>query len=214
MSVPELARRYPLDDVLQPGRYGAIRPEGPGVRLAACRDRSLVQVTARRERGRAVASLLGIAETPGLVQACPEGLALWTAPGSWLVLNERGAPVAAPLRARLGKQASLVDLSHARAGIRVSGPQTLRVLEKGCRLDLHPARFPPGRCAGTIIAGIQVLLWHGEADRDAAAQDGPCFELLMYAGFGQAFWEWLTEMAGPVGFEVYDGICTAPERRH
>ena len=51
--------------------------------------------------------------------------------------------------------ASMIDLSDARAGVRIQGRARLAHLVP---LDLHPARFAQGQCAQTIMAHMSVLL--------------------------------------------------------
>jgi len=50
------------------------------------------------------------------------------------------------------------NVSQALACIEVQGPETRELLLKGYSLDLHPSRFPPGRCARTRFAVIPTVL--------------------------------------------------------
>lgn len=50
------------------------------------------------------------------------------------------------------------NVSQALARIEVQGPETRALLLKGCSLDLHPSRFPPGRCARTRFAALPAVL--------------------------------------------------------
>jgi sarcosine oxidase subunit gamma len=53
--------------------------------------------------------------------------------------------------------------------------------------------FKPGYCAVTQIAHVGVHL----------AQVGPdAFELSVFRGFAESFWEWLTEQAEEFGYQV------------
>ncbi len=89
--------------------------------------------------------------------------------------------------------ASISDQSHGRVVFSLSGPMARHVLTKGTPVDLHPRAFAPGQCAVTQMAHVGVHL----------AQVGPeSYELSLFRGFAENFWEWLTEMALEFGYEV------------
>ncbi|MGI4955776.1 MAG: sarcosine oxidase subunit gamma [Janthinobacterium lividum] len=66
-------------------------------------------------------------------------------------------PLMAELQAVTGG-AGLIDLSDARVGIRIAGPDARDRLARLVPLDLHPSRFMPGLCAATVMAHLNVLL--------------------------------------------------------
>ena len=76
----------------------------------------------------------------------------------------------APLRAIAG----LVDLSDARIGIRVQGPNAVDRLGKLLPLDLHPSHFAPGQCAITLMAHLSVIVLQ-HATNDYELQCGRSF---------------------------------------
>ena len=85
------------------------------------------------------------------------------------------------------------DQSHGRVILHIEGPRARDVLGKGTGLDLHPRAFGQGRSAVTQMAHVGVHI----------AQVGPdAFELSLFRGFAESFWEWLTEMSGEYGYEV------------
>jgi sarcosine oxidase subunit gamma len=86
------------------------------------------------------------------------------------------------------------EQSHGRQVVRVEGPAARALLERLCRLDLHPRRVAAGYCAQTTVAGIGCLVHQ----RDAT----PAFDLVVYAGYAQAFWERLTHTAASFGYRV------------
>jgi len=49
-------------------------------------------------------------------------------------------------------------MSQALSRVRIDGYQSRALLAKGCALDLHPRRFPSGRCARTRLAGMPVIV--------------------------------------------------------
>ena len=50
------------------------------------------------------------------------------------------------------------NVSQALTRIEVQGTEARALLLKGCALDLHPSRFPPGRCARTRFAALPTVL--------------------------------------------------------
>jgi sarcosine oxidase subunit gamma len=82
---------------------------------------------------------------------------LWLGPDEWLVLGgrEEDYPDAA----------AAVDVSAARVVLELSGPRAADVLATGCSLDLDASSFAPGRCAQTLLARAEVLLWRCEPER-------------------------------------------------
>jgi len=67
------------------------------------------------------------------------------------------------------------------------------VLAKGTPVDLHPRVFASGQCAATQMAHVGVHLAQVEDDH---------FELSVFRGFSESFWEWLTEQAEEFGYLV------------
>lgn len=53
---------------------------------------------------------------------------------------------------------ALVDVSHAQAGVRLSGDRVSDVLNAGCPLDLGLAAFPVQMATRTLLGKAQVLL--------------------------------------------------------
>jgi sarcosine oxidase subunit gamma len=74
---------------------------------------------------------------------------LWLGPDEWLVLGggEEDYPVA-------------VDVSANRVVFELSGAGAGGVLATGCAVDVEP-----GRCAQTLLARAQVILFRPDADR-------------------------------------------------
>jgi heterotetrameric sarcosine oxidase gamma subunit len=103
------------------------------------------------------------------------GDALWLGPDEWLVLDRRERDFPACPAA--------VDVSADRVCLELVGPAAGDVLARGCSLDLHPSVFPPGRCAQTLVARVQAILWR---------TDEESFRLLVrpsYAGYLRAWLE-------------------------
>jgi heterotetrameric sarcosine oxidase gamma subunit len=194
--VPELRRRSPLEAALSHGSDPEAAPGAPGVVITERRGLAIVQVIARGGQDQAVSERLGLDPTPGRASATPAGAALWLAPGAWLVVAEEieeGA-LYQNLLEPLGDLAAVVDQSHGRAALRLSGTRARDMLAKGCRLDLHPRVFTPGMCAQTVIAQIGVLLHQ--------CDEIPTYDLYVPAGYALDSLEWLTSSAAEFGFRT------------
>ena len=115
---------------------------------------------------------------------------LWLGPDEWLLVGAAPTPIDERLPIEHGL---LTDVSHGRAGWRISGPRALDLLAKGCSLDLHTRIFPVGSCAQTALAHVGVLLHR----RDIAT-----FDLYCARSYAQHLWHWLTEAAAEFGYKV------------
>jgi len=110
---------------------------------------------------------------------------LWLGPDEWLIIAAPGAAeqVTGRLRSAFGTEyASVVDVSAQRTTLHLGGPRVRDVLAQGCALDLHPSRFPVGRCAQTMLAQAPVILLPLAADE---------YWLLVRASFARYLADWL-----------------------
>lgn len=124
----------------------------------------------------------------------------WLGPDEWLAVFGDGdrSRVITDLRKALARRhAALVDLSHARAIISVTGPRARQVLQKGCPLDLHPSRFPAGACAQSKFARCQVLLHRSD--------EASAYDLHVPRSFARYLWAWLEDAAAEYGLAIETG---------
>ena len=112
---------------------------------------------------------------PPLAPNTVAGDAIWLGPDEWLVLGE--------LEQDYADQPAAVDVSANRVCLELAGERAADVLARGCALDLHPSVFPPGRCAQTLVARAQVILYRTE---DA-------FRLLVRPSFADYVRAWLRD---------------------
>jgi sarcosine oxidase subunit gamma len=113
---------------------------------------------------------------------------LWLGPDEWLVVSpaEMGPSIAGELRAALaGTHHSIVDVSANRAVVDLVGSGSLDLLSQGCPLDLHPRRWRPGMCAGTLIGRAQAVLQQRKSST----------RLFVRPSFGDYLVDWLIEAA-------------------
>ncbi|OJU92508.1 MAG: hypothetical protein BGO06_23260 [Shinella sp. 65-6] len=143
-------------------------------------------------RTTAVAAVLAMpghdTEAAETLSASGEFEARFAGPGEWLVLSGVHAPetLAAELSLRLGDHAHVVDQSHGRIVLTLSGPDAARILANGVGIDLHAEAFPAGRAANVLCNHVSVNLARtGEAR----------FELVVARSFAEALVEDLKIMA-------------------
>ena len=116
-------------------------------------------------------------------------------PGVWQVFGDvLHSPQADQLRAILKGIASVVDLSHGRTALLVSGLCAAKTLAKFCGLDLQPDKFMTGSSTQTRFGHIAMTL--------SRIDDAPTFEILVFRGYAQHVFESLVEGAAEFGLRV------------
>ena len=136
---------------------------------------------------------LAITPTPNRAVMADDLTVLWHGPGQWLIVRvPRMPPLADELVRLCGESAPVVDLGHARSGLRFAGEGVRDLLARGTSIDLRPARFPPGACALTALGKINALL-HAVAPET--------IDVYVPRSYGQAFVEWLRHAARDVDIE-------------
>lgn len=196
MSAPE--PRSPLVEILKPGRYGA---ESKMPVILHERHLSIVQVQARKGQAAALTTILSSAfglMLPGAGQTSTTGewRAVWIQPDTWLVI----APFTGPgdllerLAAVASQSAAITDQTFGKSVLRLSGAKARDVLAKGCRVDLHPRVFGPGRSSVTPLAQVRCVL--------IQIDDKPTFDLIVASTFAVSALEWLERSALEFGLEV------------
>ncbi|WFU92239.1 sarcosine oxidase subunit gamma family protein (plasmid) [Rhizobium sp. CC1099] len=118
--------------------------------------------------------------TPGAVRH--------VAPAQWFVVGEEplSHDALVAIQANLGSMVKIVDQSHGRVRIRVSGPMVERVLAKGTGVDLHESVFPLGRSTTCLIGHISSHVTRISDD---------AFELIVLRGFAESLWDDLAQMS-------------------
>ena len=194
MSEP--ARRSALEGRYRTGRFGARAEDAPGVVLAECRPRSMVQVNGAPDPG-VLAGALGASEadvTPNRTFDAGAVSYAWNGPGQWLAESAEHEPgeliehVESALRVH---GASTTDLSHARTVLRVSGPTATDLLAKLCPIDVE-----------TMQAGDSAATLAGPLNVQVVKTGGEEFRLYVFRSFGLAMWEMLQDEAAEFGGEI------------
>ena len=90
------------------------------------------------------------------------------------------------------EQGVLLDLSHSRTRMRVSGPRAAELINRHLPLDLRDASFPQGSVASSAFHHVGVTVWRSSLG----------FEMFLPRGYAMSLWEMLLESAGQFGAEV------------
>ncbi|HSK51741.1 MAG TPA: sarcosine oxidase subunit gamma family protein [Clostridia bacterium] len=131
---------------------------------------------------------------PNTVQGGPDAAVLWLGPDEWLVVGPADAErtLEEQLLTALGGASSrvaIVDVSANRTTLELGGPRVRELLEFGCPLDLDPRAFGPGRCAQTLLARANVLVWHVTDEPEGT------WRLLVRPSFAAYVAAWLADAA-------------------
>ena len=178
-----LAGHYAVGGFGQPGEPGVIFREVPGLVLhqISAWPGTLSRVGAQA----AVAAGLAVAPGPGAASVGADGILLRVEPLKWWIHGVEAPELSADTGTTL-------DLSHARAHVRVSGPQAAICLNRHLPMDLRDDFFPVGTVASSALHHVGITLWR--------SNDG--FDLFLPRGFALSTWEILIETAAQFGAEV------------
>jgi heterotetrameric sarcosine oxidase gamma subunit len=123
----------------------AIRADGAGLTLTDCTPLAKVAVASRQASLRGVRFGRAAREEDGTLVA-------GSGPGEWLLLGTPGH--AAALAAKIGPDATCVDLTHGRALVRLTGEKGTSVLAKLSAADLDDDLVPDGAALRTEVAAV------------------------------------------------------------
>ena len=91
---------------------------------------------------------------------------------------------------------SLIDLTHGRTALRISGPKAGWVLSKLYAIDFSPAALPAGTGLSTAHHSIFTQIYR---------RDAQTFDLFIFRSFARSFWHTLQRAAEETGYEVGKG---------
>lgn len=197
-TAPTARQRSPLAHAAD-RLAAATRSSGGAVRLAEVPF--LAQLNLRLDAKSPAADAVGLAlglplplEPDTVVRVGDLG-AVWLGPDEWLVVGRPGTQrdLEGRIRSAAGDEhVSVTDVSAQRTTVLVSGARARDLLSHGCRLDLHPRAFGPGRSAQTTLARAQVVL---------VARDEPRagFWVLVRSSFAGYLTDWLLDAAVEYG---------------
>lgn len=186
--------RYTLAALMRPGQ-GAPAAGEVGVTLSERRPGAIVEIATWSEAAANLATAAGVPELPrpGKLAAAPGRLLASLAPGRWLALGQEAGLVARLETAVPAEQGSVTDITHARAGLRLSGAAAQPLLQKGLSFDLDPAAFAPMSIAQSGIhhMGVTVL-------RLAPVT----FDLFVMSSLAGSLWDWVREASIEFGWRI------------
>ncbi|MEM1044561.1 MAG: sarcosine oxidase subunit gamma [Pseudomonadota bacterium] len=173
----------------EPRRFGA--PDTVGVTLSEVPGLVLHQAACWPDTMGAVAEQIAkasgadAAPGPGRAVAGKNGTLLRIEPLKWWILDT-------PAPALASDEGAVLDLSHSRTRIRLSGPEAATLLNRHLPLDLRTGRFPPGSVGSSAVHHVGVTVWHSDLG----------YDLFLPRSFALSLWEGLVESAAQFGAEI------------
>ncbi len=189
-----------LSEAMAPGTYGTGDYRGCGVTFTERHPLSIVQIEARTDQVaamlNAVFDAFGMRPDENSNRSCGDDRQriLWTGPNRWLsVMPDNGSPAVSGFDPVFATEAAVVDLSHGRAVIRISGRSARSVLMKGSSLDWHPRGTAPDSCAQTALFHIPALI---------DCRDIDVFDLYAARGYARSLWHHVADAAAEYGYQA------------
>ncbi len=161
------------------------------LRLTERKALTAIQVLSFKDKHQAAATAIGKA----LGMECSTGAGVsnsddhtqvsWNGPNSWMIVSSDEESGRAPgellktLQQAVGDLGAVVDQSHGRCGLRLSGSRARQVMAKNTAIDLHPSAFAPGRCAMTSVAHMNASI--------IQVDDAPTYDLFVIRSMARAF---------------------------
>ena len=161
------------------------------VRLTERKALSAIQVLTfngkHRDTAAAIGKALGVecSTEPGVCSSDGKTQVCWNGPNSWMIIasdEETGraaGELLQTLQAAVGDLGAVVDQSHGRCGLRLSGSRARQVMAKNTAIDLHPRAFGPGRCAMTSVAHMNATI--------VQVDDEPTYDLFVIRSLARSF---------------------------
>ena len=161
------------------------------VRLSERKTLTAIQVLSfngkHPDTAAAIATVLGIkcSTRPGIVDSDGKTQVCWNGPNSWMIVCSDAEAGRAPgelftaLQDSVGDLGAVVDQSHGRCGLRLSGLHARKVMAKNTAIDLHPRAFGPGQCAMTSVAHMNATV--------IQVDDSPTYDLFVIRSLARSF---------------------------
>ena len=178
-------------------RVSPLKPHGDylvdykTLRLAERKALTAIQILAFRDKHEAAAAAIGktlgidCSTVPGISRSDGKTQVTWNGPSGWMIVASDEETGRAPgellelLSTALGDLAAVIDQSHGRCGLRLSGSRAREVMAKNTAIDLHPRAFGPGRCAMTSVAHMNATI--------VQVDDTPTFDLFVARSLARSF---------------------------
>jgi methylglutamate dehydrogenase subunit D len=178
-------RASSLGPDFKPGRYGNIA-NGAGVTLSEITFGFLGELAAFPA---AIDTIERLAATASKTE---NAAAFKIAANRWFLAGPE--TLADGVRAKLKPaEGSLIDLTHGRTSLRISGPKAEWVLSKLYAIDFGLAAFPVGTGLSTSHHSIFTQIHRREEQT---------FDLFVFRSLARSFWHTLQRAAEEMGYEV------------
>ncbi len=161
------------------------------LRLSERKALTAIQVLSFKGKHEAAAKAIGKAlaldcsTEPGVCSADEHTQITWNGPNSWIIVGNDDEAARAPgellrtLQDAVGDLGAVIDQSHGRCGLRLSGARARQVMAKNTAIDLHPRAFGPGRCAMTSVAHMNATI--------VQVDDTPTYDLFVIRSLARSF---------------------------
>ena len=168
------------------------------VRLADCTP--MAKLLVRASRGSSTAAVLDVPF--GRARRSGGALVVGSGPSEWLLIGPPGSTptVDGLYEAARGDHVSLVDLTHGRALVRLTGTDAPRLLSKVCAIDLSDAVTPDGAAFRSSVAKVATDVVRDDVGGDRS------YLLHCERSSGQYLFDALLDAGREFGIDV-DGFC-------
>ena len=122
---------------------------------------------------------------------------LWLAPDEWLLItpSDQETQLVQTLGDSLGQiPTSVTDITGSQTLLKLSGQSALKLIAKGCSVDLHPRVFGPGQCAQTILAKVPIVIWRPD--------DTPTYNIVVRRTYADHLARWLEDAGYEYGLAL------------
>ncbi len=185
--------------------------------LTLCDHTPLAKVAVKAADVEAMAHVLGVGfgrvvRRGDLDETGRPVLVTGSGPGEWLIMSAPGSQGTLADRleqstSRVDGLVTVIDLTHGRALIRLTGRQAADLLAKETGIDLREAASPDGTALRTGVAGVATDLVRD--DRDGLRS----YLLHCERSSGQYLWDCLLDAGGEYGVDIDGFTRQGSERR-
>lgn len=88
--------------------------------------------------------------------------------------------------------AAVIDISHSRTGLELTGKNVAKLLNKGLAINLNDDHLPPGSILQSSIHSIGIFLIKSSSER---------YSLFSYTSFSESLLEWIIDSSLEYGYD-------------
>ena len=126
---------------------------------------------------------------------------LWSSLNTWLVVSKKEKIITIIKEKCKHEDFAITNISHSRAVIQISGPQSKEVLKKGCPINFH--EFKKNDCVGSVFHGINIVIdcIDGATDEQLDfTNDTQVFNLFTLRSFGESLYYHVSDASLEFGY--------------